>query len=240
MHGAGPAPRILFIDDQIVVVDKPPGIPSVPARTPDDPPDVSRILVTGALAGSPLPEAVHRLDRDTSGILVLARTGLARRALGRAFERGEVKKSYVAIVIGSPPTPAGIVHLPLGADPGQPPRQRIDPIIGRVATSRWWTIATGWPLPGFAFLGLEPITGRSHQLRAHLAWVGCPVAGDRLYGGATARSTGRLWLHAGRIIFPHPTDGRPIDVKAPLCLETSGGDGDPIGIEFHRSRLHEA
>ena len=87
MQGAGPAPRILFIDDQIVVVDKPPGIPSVPARTPDDPPDVSRILVTGALAGSPLPEAVHRLDRDTSGILVLARTGLARRALGRALGR---------------------------------------------------------------------------------------------------------------------------------------------------------
>ncbi len=225
MACGGHPPRILFLDDHVVVVDKPSGMPSVPARTPFDPPDVARVLAAGVLAGAIAPEAVHRLDRDTSGLLVLARTALARRTLGGAFERREVKKSYLAVVVGRPPVPAGTIHLPLGADPASAPRQRVDPIHGRVATSRWWTIASGWPTAEQTFLGLEPVTGRSHQLRAHLAWLGCPVAGDRLYCRAATASVGRLWLHAGRIAFPHPADGRTVELVAPLCLESSGGPG---------------
>jgi tRNA pseudouridine32 synthase/23S rRNA pseudouridine746 synthase len=213
--------RIMFLDDHLVVVDKPSGVPSVPARTPHDPPDVARVLARGALADTPPPEAVHRLDRDTSGLLVLARTASARRTLGNSFERGAVRKTYVAIVRGQPPAPAGTVHLPLGPDPAQPPRQRVDPVVGRAATTRWWTIASPSPGGGSALVGLEPITGRSHQLRAHLAWLGCPVLGDRLYGGAPDGFQGRLWLHAGRIEFPHPLDGRPIIVAVPLCLDLS-------------------
>jgi len=107
-----PAPGIVFTDSLLVVVDKPSGVPSVPARTPLDPPDVATRL---AATHGPL-EAVHRLDRDTSGLLVLARTSETRAALGRAFERGDVAKIYLAIVAGRPPQPAGELHLPLAAD----------------------------------------------------------------------------------------------------------------------------
>ena len=95
--------RILLLDPHVVVVDKPPGMPSVPARTPHDPPDVATVLAAGELANQPRPEAVHRLDRDTSGLLILARTAEARAALGRAFEGGLVRKSYRALVVGRPP-----------------------------------------------------------------------------------------------------------------------------------------
>ena len=210
--------RILLLDDHLVVVDKPAGMPSVPARTPSDPPDVAAVLAAGALAGMPRPEAVHRLDRDTSGLLILARTAPARAALGRAFEAGDVEKAYRALVLGRPPAPDGLIHLPLGPDPAAPPRQRVDPIVGRPATTRWRTIG-GLGLPaGVTAVDLMPVTGRSHQLRVHLAWLGCPILGDRLYGPPAAAGL-RLWLHATRIVFPHPCGGHPVTLRAPLCLD---------------------
>ncbi len=207
---SGRPPRILFLDDSLVVVDKPPGMPSVPARTPHDPADVARVLLA---TGPGWIEAVHRLDRDTSGILVLARTAAARAALGRAFENGDVRKSYVAIVTGRPPALSGTIHQPLAGDELRPPRQRIDPVLGRPATSRWTTLAAD---SATTLLALEPVTGRSHQLRAHLAWLGCPIVGDRLYCGPAAS---RLWLHAARISFPHPLTQQPLCLGVPLCLD---------------------
>jgi tRNA pseudouridine32 synthase/23S rRNA pseudouridine746 synthase len=202
-------PAIVLLDEHIVVVDKPAGMPSVPARTPLDPPSVVERLAAGIGA----VEAVHRLDRDTSGLLVLARTPHARAALGRAFEQRHVQKTYLAVVAGGLPADAGTIHLPLAADPNEPPRQRVDPILGRRAESRWRRLAEaaddGRRL---TLVALEPITGRSHQLRAHLAWLGAPIAGDPLYGAGGP--TG-LALHATRLSFPHPADGRPIDVHAP-------------------------
>jgi tRNA pseudouridine32 synthase/23S rRNA pseudouridine746 synthase len=183
-------------------------MPSVPARTPLDPPSVVERLAAGVGA----VEAVHRLDRDTSGLLVLARTPQARAALGRAFERRDVCKTYLAVVAGALPEDAGTIHLPLGPDPDQPPRQRVDPILGRRAESRWRRLAEA--ADGgrrLTLVALEPVTGRSHQLRAHLAWLGAPIAGDPLYGAGG--STG-LALHAARLAFPHPADGRLIDVHA--------------------------
>jgi tRNA pseudouridine32 synthase/23S rRNA pseudouridine746 synthase len=218
-------PRILFADEAIVVVDKPPGMPSVPARNPADPPDVARRLC-GMLPGSDgRPEAVHRLDRDTSGLLLLARSTAARAALGRAFERGLVEKRYLALVHGAPPAPAGLIHLPIAPDPLRPPAQRPCATVGRRATSRWITVSAEGLAEGVTMLELEPVTGRSHQLRVHMAWLGCPVLGDRLYGDAARWQGDRLWLHAARIAFPHPRDGRRMAFLAPLCLDRHAGPG---------------
>jgi len=184
-------------------------MPSVPARTPLDPPSVVERLAAG-IGGV---EAVHRLDRDTSGLLVLARTPQARAALGQAFEHRHVRKTYLAVVTGTLPTESGEIHLPLASDPDQPPRQRVDPILGRRAESRWRRLVeAGDGARRLTLVALEPVTGRSHQLRAHLAWLGVPIEGDRLYG---ARGPTGLALHALRLAFPHPADGRPIEVAAP-------------------------
>jgi len=208
--------RIVFADKHLVVIDKPSGMPSVPARTPLDPPSVIQTLADsyGFL------EAVHRLDRDTSGLLVLARTSEARAFLGRAMELRHVQKRYLAVVHGTLASPEGIVHLPLADDPWKPPRKRIDPIRGRRATSRWRQLAiTQTPHGILSLLELEPITGRSHQLRAHLAWLGAAIVGDRLYGrpaGSPECLPTRLALHAASIGFPNPADGTPMVFSAPV------------------------
>lgn len=202
-----PTPVVVHADDDLVVVDKPGGVPSVPARTPLDPPDVAARLraAYGAV------EAVHRLDRDTSGLLVLARNRPARIALGRAFEAGAVTKVYLAVVTGALPAASGEISLPLAADRDRPPRQRVDQILGRRATSRWRVLAAA---EGTSLVELEPVTGRSHQLRVHLAWLGCPVLMDPLYGDASGARRGGLALRAMRLVLPHPRDGRPLAIEA--------------------------
>ncbi|MFM1996028.1 MAG: hypothetical protein RLZZ111_415 [Planctomycetota bacterium] len=215
---AGSKPVVVFADACLVVVDKPSGMPSVPARTPLDPPCVAAMLEDEY---GPV-EAVHRLDRDTSGLLVLARTAAARASLGRAFESRAVHKRYEAIVHGVPPQAAGEIALPLAADPLAPPKQRVDPIAGRHALTRWRLLARGHvatagallPALEAALLELEPTTGRSHQLRVHLAWLGMPIVGDRLYGPAPPAAP-RLLLHAARLELPHPGDGRRFVLAAP-------------------------
>ena len=122
----------------------------------------------------------------------------------------------------------GIVHLPLASDPLRPPRSRVDPILGRPATTRWRLLEAS-PVPGrhWSLLELEPVTGRSHQLRVHLAWLGMPIVGDRLYPpvGAAAKEppTARLALHATWLAFPHPRDGRLVEVRSqpPACCAES-------------------
>ena len=207
--------RVVFADADLIVVDKPAGVPSVPARTPLDPP-----CVAWRLRGEYGPlEAAHRLDRDTSGLLVLARTRETRTALGRAFEDRTVRKRYEAVVHGGPDRTEAVVHLPLAADPARPPRSRVDPILGRPATTRWRLLPSS-PPPGkhWSLLELEPITGRSHQLRVHLAWLGMPIIGDRLYGPKTGTPAPRLALHASWLAFPHPRNGTPVEVRAePPC-----------------------
>lgn len=218
--------RVVFADADLIVVDKPAGIPSVPARTPRDPPSVASLL--RAAYGS--LEAAHRLDRDTSGLLVLARSNSSRTALGRAFEARSVRKLYQAIVHGGPACPEGIVHLPLASDPQRPPRSRVDPILGRPATTRW-RLLEAVPIggPPWSRLELEPVTGRSHQLRVHLAWLGMPIVGDRLYGQPSPSPqeppASRLLLHATWLAFPHPRDGRLVEIgsQPPRCFSQREG-----------------
>lgn len=204
--------RIVFVDDDLVVVDKPSGMPSVPARTPLDPPDVARVLA-GRYGGV---EAVHRLDRDTSGLLLLARSREARVSLGRAFETAAIAKRYLAVVHGSPPADEGTVHLPLADDHARPPRKRVDPILGRRAATRWRVRgrAEGDGRVPVTLVELEPLTGRSHQLRVHLAWLGCPIVGDPLYGSREPGGVS-LALHAAALTVPHPRDGRRVCFTAP-------------------------
>lgn len=233
---------VVFADEHVVVVDKPAGVPSVPARSRLDPPSVVERLAVewGSL------EAAHRLDRDTCGLVVLARTPAARAALGRAFESRLVRKRYLAVVHGSPPSAEGIVHQPLADDPTAPPRKRVDPLVGRRATSRWSRLAVAADASkAMSLLALEPVTGRSHQLRAHLAWLGVPIVGDRLYecGGSGSRGSpaagGPLALCAVAIDFPHPNDGRRVALAAtvpavapwtffdPACYAV-GSSADPL------------
>lgn len=218
---------IVFADEHLLVVDKPSGIPSVPARSRLDPPSsIERLKpVWGDL------EAAHRLDRDTAGLLVLARTPASRAFLGRAFESRAVRKRYLAIVHGAAPAAEGIIHMPLADDPWLPPRKRIDPLLGKRATSRWWQLAGAEAAAGpVSLLALEPVTGRSHQLRVHLSWLGVPIVGDRLYGPRSQPLNcpqPRLALCAAQIDFPHPANGRRIRLEAVIPTETPWTLFDP-------------
>lgn len=221
-------PRVVFADDWIVVVDKPSGMPSVPARTPVDPPAVAVRL---AAPFGPL-EAVHRLDRDTSGLLILARSKEARTTLGIAFEQRRVVKRYLAVVAGQPAQITGTVSLPLARDHDNPPRHKVDHVHGRPATTAWRLVATrsgaargltGLATPTrpasyeqpFSLIELEPHTGRSHQLRIHLAALGCPILGDRLYGAPPWNTYCPLALHAATLAFDHPKTGERLVLTAP-------------------------
>lgn len=213
VNNASP-PRVVFADDAIVVVDKPSGMPSVPARTPLDPPAVAPRLM-GEFGSV---EAVHRLDRDTSGLLVLARTRGARAALGIAFERRLVSKLYCGVVVGEPLEGTGTIHTPLGRDLDRPPRHRVDHEHGKPATTVWRKIAAHSLGQGGAMMSLmelEPLTGRSHQLRVHLASIGYPIMGDRLYGLPPWGEACPLALHATRLAFDHPTTGEHLVFVAP-------------------------
>lgn len=209
---AEPTLRVLHADDWIVAVHKPTGIPSVPARDPSDPKSVVERL---SRQFGPL-EVAHRLDRDTSGVLVLARQPKARVRLGQSFEQGWVRKRYLAVCCGRPPQATGGVHLPLAADRERPPRHRVDPIHGRRSHTRWRLVAAdstaGEPL---SLLELEPRTGRSHQLRVHMAWMGLPIIGDRLYNRRFSALPTRLGLHAAWLAIPHPGDG----IEVSFCAD---------------------
>ena len=220
-----PALKVLHADAWMIAVHKPSGIPSVPARNPLDP-----LSVVEQLSESMGPlEAVHRLDRDTSGVLLLARHREARVQLGRCFENGGAAKRYLAICRGRPTRAAGDLHLPLAPDLASPPRHRVDPVHGRRSHTRWRLLAVE-QVGGEhrSLLELEPQTGRSHQLRVHLAWMGLPILGDRLYDRRLPACPPRLALHAAWIEIPHPADGQRValladrtDLPAPPQLAAS-------------------
>ena len=208
-----PAIPILFEDDAMIAVDKPPGLLSVPGRTADRADSVETRLLLLRPAEPDL-RAVHRLDQATSGVLLLARTPEAYRRLSAAFAEGAVHKEYRARVRGSVDVESGEIRLPLRADPRDRPRQIICEQEGRPASSRFEVVGRG---SGTVDLRLLPRTGRTHQLRVHCAdprGLDAPILGDYLYG--RDETGGRLALHAHRIRLRHPLTGRPLEIQAPL------------------------
>ncbi len=243
---------ILHEDKSVIVLDKPPGLP-VQGGTKSER-NLDAILAAAAAKFGGRPLLVHRLDRDTSGVLVLARNPNAARALAATFRGKTARKLYWALVAGKPERPHGLVDLPLAKrvgtagervvaldyedDEGAP--VDLDEAGARRAKSRYRTIDNA--ASRVTWLALEPLTGRTHQLRVHMAALGTPILGDGKYGGSGAflRMEGiakQLHLHARRIRIPHPERGT-LDVKAPppphfaQALAALGLSADPDADEM--------
>lgn len=202
------APAIVFADDAIIVIDKPPGLLAVPGRQEADC-AWSRVAATHADV-----LVVHRLDQATSGLMVLARGIDAQRRLGMAFAARRIDKGYQAIVHGLVAVDAGRIDAPLAADWPRRPRQCIDLARGKPASTRWQVLERDVGA-GCTRLWLVPETGRTHQLRVHLASIGHPILGDALYGADAPALAPRLLLHAARLSFDHPLRGTRCDFQLP-------------------------
>ena len=198
--------EIVTIDDAFVVVHKPSGLLSVPGRGPD------KADCLSARVQAEFAEAlvVHRLDMETSGLMVFARSLDAQRALNRAFEQRLVGKYYVAVVTGIVESDQGTIHLPLICDWPNRPRQMVDHEIGKPSTTHYVVLARDQTLMQTR-VGLTPITGRSHQLRVHMASLGHAIIGDSLYSATPPPADQRLLLHAAKLSFPHPVSGEPVN-----------------------------
>ncbi|WP_041454110.1 RluA family pseudouridine synthase [Anaeromyxobacter sp. K] len=211
-EASGPALAVLYDDADCLVVAKPPGL-AVEASAPGGASAVAAASRLGAfdVDGRAMPGLPHRLDRDTSGALLLARHDRALAALRAAFEAGAVEKEYLALVAGAPP-PEGRLDTPYGRDPADPRRFTTRfPSARRARLS--WTVERA--LRGAALLRVRLETGRTHQIRVQLAEAGFPVLGDAVYG-VRAEAIARQALHAARLAFPRPSDGAPVEVRAPL------------------------
>jgi 23S rRNA pseudouridine955/2504/2580 synthase len=206
---------ILYQDDRLLVLNKPPGL-AVQGGTGTTRHIDGLLRALEAEDGGRL-RLVHRLDRDTSGILLVARTAASAAELTAAFRRHEVEKLYWAIVVGRPDVPAGTIDLSLAKQSGRGgERMEPDDEEGRKARTVYRTIARAGRIA--TWLALKPLTGRTHQLRVHCAAIGTPVLGDGKYGAQAARLAGApqgLMLHAREIGLPMP-DGRTLRVAAPL------------------------
>ncbi len=208
---AGTAPRsvdlpLMYEDAVMLAIDKPSGLLSVPGRGSD------RIDSAWTRLRSVYPDIqpVHRLDQDTSGILLFAKNADIQRELRRCFEQRTVEKIYEAVVCGQVEAAEGTIALPLWGDPSQRPRQRVDAERGKAALTQFQVIDR---MVNQTRLGFYPVTGRTHQLRVHAAvGLGCPIVGDRLYGSQMDNQ--RLHLHARQLTLKHPIDGQPIQITS--------------------------
>lgn len=197
--------HILYRDRSVVVVEKPGGLLAVPGRGPDKQDSVAarvRHLVPWCIE----QPAVHRLDMDTSGLMVLALTAEVHRHLSQQFAERRVAKRYLALLEGMVAGETGEVRLPFRLDPANRPYQVYDPVHGKMGISGWRRVEVRGSRTLVAF---TPLTGRTHQLRLHASHplgLGCPIVGDRLYGSGQLGD--RLMLHATWLQFEHPATGR--------------------------------
>ncbi|MGL4312174.1 MAG: pseudouridine synthase [Paracoccaceae bacterium] len=192
--------RILHRDAHLLVLDKPAGLLSVPGKGDH----LADCMIARAQAVFPEALLVHRLDLDTSGVIVFALTRHAQRHLGLAFETRQTKKVYVARLWGELQPKEGRVDLPLCVDWPNRPRQHVDPVNGKPAQTDWRVLRHE---DGTTRVRLYPVTGRSHQLRVHMLSLGHPILGDPLYATGAAREFPRLMLHAESLRFRHPESG---------------------------------
>ena len=201
--------EVLHVDDDILVLNKPSGLLSVPGKAAEHADCVER------RAREKFPEAriVHRLDMDTSGVFLLAMNPSAHRHLGLQFERRMTDKTYVAEVFGHPVTNTGTVTLPLRCDWPNRPKQMVCFEHGRSAHTDWEVLERR---RRSTRLRLNPLTGRSHQLRVHMLALGLPILGDRFYASGDAlKASERLCLHAESLTLHHPANGERVTFTVP-------------------------
>lgn len=198
---------ILDMDQQVIVVDKPAGLLSVPGKL-----EGRRDCLQSRLKAA-YPDAllVHRLDCDTSGVIIFARTKAAQGFLGQEFEKRRARKTYVARVAGVMQADSGHVDLPLCADWPNRPKQHVDWENGRPAQTDWQVISR---LPNETRVRLHPLTGRSHQLRVHMAELGHPILGDPIYAAGPALDHPRMMLHAESLSLHHPETKQRVEYRA--------------------------
>lgn len=208
-------PAILHEDANLLVAAKPAGLVTHPAYKHPDGTLCDYVFARQAARGESRPWLLHRLDRDTSGVVLFAKTPLARRALVRQFERRLVRKQYLALTYGAPDEPGGVIDAALTRDPADRRRVIID-CAGQPAQTRYRTLEVQG---AYALLLAEPLTGRTHQIRAHLASIGAPVAGDTTYLPSESPGlfvAGRTLLHAWRLEILYPGSGEPLALVAPI------------------------
>lgn len=198
---------ILHEDHEVLLVDKPSGLLSVPGKGDH----LADCLMARVQAVFPTALLVHRLDRDTSGVMIFALTPHAQRHLGLQFEKRQTKKTYVARVWGEMAEKTGTVDLPLIVDWPNRPRQMVDHENGKPAVTDWRVMRAR---DGETRVRLMPKTGRSHQLRVHMLALGHPILGDPFYATGQARDYPRLMLHSETLQFRHPDGGQGMRVSA--------------------------
>lgn len=211
-------PRALvfaYEDEHLLIVDKPPGLSVHPGAGRTGGTLANALIGYGASGGDALdrPGIVHRLDRDTSGLMVVARSEPAFLGLRRLVRRHEIEREYRALVRGRPRSRRGSIEAPIGRDRRQPTRRSLDTAKPREAVTHFELLEL---LSRHALLGVRLETGRTHQIRVHLAAINLPVSGDAVYGVADDLGLERQFLHACRLSFEHPITGERIDVGSPL------------------------
>jgi 23S rRNA pseudouridine1911/1915/1917 synthase len=210
--------RIVYEDGDLLVVDKPAGMTVHPA-----PGHAAGTLVNAVLAhcrdlsgigGEKRPGIVHRLDKDTSGLVIVAKRDAAHVSLARQLKERKVEKTYLALVEGRPRATEGVIDAPIGRHPRDPKKMAVVPASrGRAARTRYRVLRE---VDGRSLLEVRPETGRTHQIRVHLASIGHPVAGDPVYGRRALPGLERQFLHAQRLAFGHPRTGERLELEAPL------------------------
>ena len=209
---------IIYEDSHLVVVDKPAGLPVHPGPGHPDGTLVNALLAhcpdIRGIGGELRPGIVHRLDRDTSGLLVVAKSQTAHQNLTEQMQHRAMLKEYLAVAVGLVTPESGTVDAPIGRDPRHRQRMAVS-VGGRDARTHYETLAE---LPGHTLLKLRLETGRTHQIRVHLAWLGYPILGDEVYGKDSGLLR-RQFLHAARLGFRHPVSGDWLEHQAELPEE---------------------
>ena len=235
--------RVAYEDATMLIVDKPAGLVVHPSAGHATGTLVHGLMgraidrgeALGSIAGIGRPGIVHRLDKETSGLIAVAKTDAAQQSLMQQFGARTIDKEYLALLRGAPPAPRGRIEAPVGRHPAD--RLRMAVVAGgRDAVTEYEVLAE---LGGFSLVSLRPRTGRTHQLRAHVAYLGLPIVGDLRYGGgAGPGGLGRQFLHAARLTLDRPLDGLrltawsqlPEDLSACLALTGITSDRLPLGV----------
>ncbi len=208
--------EVVYQDADLLVVDKPAGLTVHPGPGHPRHTLVNAILALcsdlSGIGGELRPGIVHRLDKDTSGLMMVAKNDAAHQSLSRQLKEREVDKRYLALVVGTPRPPEGVIEAPIGRDPLHRQRMAVVP-GGRAAVTRYRVREV---VGGFSLLEVRPATGRTHQIRVHLASVGHPIVGDRVYSRRRAPFLDRQFLHACSLAFRHPTTGELLEFTSPL------------------------